>query len=167
MRGWLNLSLGLILLLGGTIAVQAMNLQSISDDQVRDLRHRFEKAHSLSPEDLNNEKSWDCHLYGMRSRMQAKEKQKFYKFSASAQQKKVNNNGLQVIRQYAQLDQGLVGNAGPLRDTIRKDDKGRLIAELSIPKKSSETANDLPSLTSNDRVVLVYTVCAENSEGNL
>jgi hypothetical protein len=143
-----------------TFNATALDIHIMNDDFIRDLRGQFARATSPQNKDLSKitESDWNCSLYGMKTKAQAEHNLKLYHFSNS-EKRTVMNEGFLRIPNYEIAKSGLVGDKGILRDVIRMQKDGSLIAELSLPRTISSRENSMTSSLDQKRWVVSYAIC--------
>lgn len=156
----------LILIFVGTLSASqglaSLEMVNLTLQQVKNLQSQFAKAQPPQTQEIQG-KSYDCRLYGMRSRMYSKEKKNFYRFEKK-QDIPLKNSGAQIIPSYKfNKSTGLIGSQGPIKDVIRRSDSRTLISELTLPRRSKQAKRDLTSITDKDRIVIAYSVCNKSS----
>lgn len=122
---------------------RAIELEYISPQMKSDLEAQFEKA-QFSSKDLAaiKQKQWTCDMYGVRSRLQVKRGIKLYKWMPS---KNLQNDGAQIVRDYRESTDGVVGTTDRFEDQVKINSKGQLLSKLS--------------LIAPERQVVAYSVC--------
>lgn len=110
-------------------------MEHVSHKQSEVLTRLFEAANDIDKASVDNlvNKSWNCTLYGMRSRMQVERNLKLYAFNQEGSTLK--NQGVQVIQKYKLESKQLKGINGSLEDHVRINNKGEIITRLSLLKK--------------------------------
>lgn len=153
-----------VLVLSLPLLAAKPELRAITDAEAKNLHKLFSESSPLKPATLKKT-SWNCELFGMRSRMQVQKKKRFYQFklSKTVPGTLVANNGAQIIKSYKTSKNGFIGEKGPLSDLIRITKAGKLVSELSIPTRDLDDGalshRDISSQVQRGRTVLAYAVC--------
>jgi len=144
---------------------EAVQFTPLSITFVHKLQADFSSAFRPDPQLLRRKNSWDCTLYGMRSRMETERKVNFYNFRQTyPNQNHITNSGSQVVTNYFIKSHALVGRIGLITDNIRMTSNGTLIGEMSLPRRfeksiSFEHAPVLRAVSNAHLAVLAYTLC--------
>lgn len=124
----------------------ALDIEYFSPAEKNKLVAEFEQAKLENAKALTG-KTWNCSMYGVRTRLQVQRDVKLYALNSEPhEEKRLRNSGAQVISQYAVENSVLVGRTVKFEDQIRLTADGRLISRLSLRD---------PTPT-----VLAYSVCS-------
>ena len=141
-------------------SVEASEVLDIDSTLISSLQDDFKSGSIPDQKRLKEKSSWNCKLYGMRSRLQTLEKPNFYNFRLQGTELK--NSGTQIVKNYEQSNSGLKGTTGPLTEEVRLTSDGKLIGEMSIGNTSSiESSNNrtVRSIANLGKEVIAYSVC--------
>jgi hypothetical protein len=141
-------------------SVEASEVLNIDSNLISRLQDDFKSGRSPDQKKLNEKSSWNCKLFGMRSRLQTLEKPNFYNFSS--QGAGLKNTGTQIVKNYELSSSGLKGTTGPLVEEVRQTPAGILIGEMSIISPSpNDAANtgSIRSIANLGKEVIAYSVC--------
>lgn len=126
-----------------TAASFALDMEYISPEQKEQLVRKFEQA-TLDKTEGVLDKKWSCDMYGVRSRLQVQRNLKLYSF-AKAPSGLFKNSGAQVVADYKNDGQSLLGHSQRFEDQVRLTPSGQLISRLSLRQP--------------DAIVIAYAVC--------
>lgn len=138
-------------------------IKYLTEKNIQGLQQDFRMASPItknSLEEISN-KTWNCKLLGMRSRMDIGKHLDLYNLSSSLvdEDLQIQNRGAQMVKAYKPTKIGLYGKVGPYWDLIRINNKGQLISELSVGKQKAKKRDVKSVFYKRSKAVVSYAIC--------
>lgn len=135
-----------VLLTFGSLAAAAPEVEYISEEKQKQLETLFNSGHFDPSKDSAKVQAntWNCEMYGMRTRMQVQRGLKLYKWTREKNDV-WQNGGAQLVSEYKCEGSSLVGRRDRFEDQVKLTEDGVLISRLSLISPAG--------------TVLAYSVC--------